>query len=370
MVQERQELRSHGDVIADARWKPAPLTVLVGREEFFKRQVVEHLLAKVLGAERPPGCFAEVVPARAADVRGAIIELSTPSFLAPCQVVWLRNPAKQVAETQDELLEVLARGLSCGFLVIDLERLDGRTKFAKAVIAAKAAVECRRLWDTPPPWKAGAAPHDTELHQWVIKHAAGLGLTLSPPLAGELVACTGNAPGIIDQELRKLRDRLDGKGRLSAEQIRALVPDTRRDSVFALVDHALNGQAREALAALGRLLKFGHVMEDKPIFDGASIAQVALGAFVKRLRVLRRAERLRGEGRLSAEALAAAGIATRFQAPAVIAQLKRAHGAGVDAAFAALLAADRALKGKRGNSDPGLVLERLVLRVASPRAAT
>ncbi|HAK93735.1 MAG TPA: DNA polymerase III subunit delta [Planctomycetes bacterium] len=368
MVQERQELRSHGDVIGDARWKPAPLTVLVGQEEFFKRQVLEHLLGRVLGASRPAGSFTEIVPASAADVHAALIELRTPSFLAPCQVVWLRNPAKHLAETQDALLEALEKGLPCGYLVIDLDRLAARTKLAKAAAAANAAIECRRLWDTPPPWKAGAAPYDTELHQWVLRHAARLGLTLSPPLAGELVACTGNAPGVIDQELRKLLDRLGGSGKPTAEQIRALVPDTRRDSVFALVDHALNGQAREAHAALGRLLKLGHVMEGKLILDGASIAQVALGAFTKRLRVLRRADRLRGEGKLSADAIAAAGIAPRFQAPGVIAQLRRTHGAALDAAFTALLEADRALKGRRGNSDPELVLEKLLLRVASPRA--
>ncbi len=355
-------------MIADGRWKPAPVTVLVGQEEFFKRQVVEHLLRRVLGASRPAGSFSEIVPASAADVHGALIELRTPSFLAPCQVLWLRNPAKHLAEAESALLEAMASGFPCGYLVIDLERLQSRTKLAKAAIDAKAAIECRRLWDTPPPWKAGAAPYDTELNQWVVRHAARLGLTLSAPRAGELVACTGNAPGIIDQELRKLLDRLGEGGKPTAAQIRALVPDTRRDSVFALVDHTLNGEAREAHAALERLLKLGHVMEGKLILDGSSIAQVALGAFTKRLRVLRRAERLHGEGKLSADELAAAGIATRIQAPAVIAQLRRTHGPALDAAFTALLEADRALKGRRGNADPELVLEKLVLRVAAPRA--
>ena len=55
----------------------------------------------------------------------------------------------------------------------------------------------------------------------MVSHAARLGLKLSGQLAGELVACTGNAPGVIDQELRKLLDRLGGSGKPTAEQIRA-----------------------------------------------------------------------------------------------------------------------------------------------------
>jgi DNA polymerase III delta subunit len=345
--------------------------VLVGQEEFFKRDVVEHLLRRVLGAARPGGSFTETMPKSAADVRGVLIDLSTPSFLTPMQVVWLRDPSKYIADTQDELLAALADGFSCGHLVIDFERLDGRTKFAKAVIAAQAAIECRRLWDTPPPWKAGTAPYETELHQWVVRHAARAGLKLTPPLAGELVACTGNTPGVIDQEIKKLLARL-GKGATpTAEQIHALVPDTRRDSVFALVDHTINGEAREAYATLERLLRFGHVIDGKLVLDGASIAQVALGAFSKRLRTLRRAERMIAEGQPpTADSLAAAGIATRPQAPAVIAQLRRMRGKVLDATFTLLLEADRALKGRRGDIDPGLVLEKLVLRVASPRAAS
>jgi DNA polymerase III delta subunit len=345
--------------------------VLVGQEEFFKREVVEHLLARVLGKTRPAGSFTESTPKSAADVRAALIDLQTPSFLAPVQVVWLRDPSKFIADTQDELLAALERGFSCGHLVIDFERLDGRTKFAKSLTADHAAIECRRLWDTPPPWKAASAPHDTELHQWVLRHAARLGVKLTPPLAGELVACTGNAPGTIDQELRKLRDRL-GKGATpTPEQIQALVPDTRRDSVFALVDHAINGELREAHATLARLLKLGHVMDGKLIIDDASIAQVAIGAFAKRLRVLRRAERCIAQGQPpTPDALAAAGIATRPQAPVVLAQLKRMRGATLDAAFALLLEADRALKGRRGAMDPGIVLEKLILRVSRPRAAS
>ncbi len=358
-------------MIADGRWTPGPVTVLVGQEEFFKRGVVEHLLARVLGNARPAGSFTETTPKSAADVRAALIDLQTPSFLASTQVVWLRDPSKHIADVQDELLAALDHGFSCGYLVIDFDRLDGRTKFAKAITGASAAIECRRLWDTPPPWKAGAAPYDTELHQWVVKHAARIGVKLTPPLAGELVACTGNAPGVIDQELKKLLDRLGKGGTPTAEQIHTLVPDTRRDTVFALVDHTINGEARDAYATLERLLRLGHVIDGKLMLDAASIAQVTLGAFSKRLRVLRRAERLgTAERPPGAEALAAAGIATRPQAPAIIAQLRRMHGAALDATFTLLLEADRALKGRRGDIDPGLVLEKLVLRVARPRAAS
>ena len=351
-------------MIGSAAWTPGAVTVLVGDEEFFKRDLVARVLAEVFADCRPQDAFSERDAKTVDDVAAALIDLRTPSFFSPTRVVWLRQGEKALGFAPEALLAALQEGFPCGRLVIDFTSLDGRTRFAKTAAESGAAIACRKLWDTPPAWKARAAPHETELHQWVLIHARRHGLKLTPALAGELVALTGNAPGVIDQELRKLAERVGVDRTPTSAQIQALVPDTRHDSVFALVDHALLGKPAEALASLRRLLRTGYIMQGKLLIEPAAIAAMCVGALASRLRALRRAARLARGHRVDPAELAAAGLVPRGQAATAAAQYARLHGAPLARAFELLLDADRRLKGKDGRADPATQLELLFLAVS------
>jgi DNA polymerase III delta subunit len=363
MVRQRSGARLYRDVIRSPRWSPSPVTVLSGAEAFFKRDLFERILEQVAGPNRQPDAVSDLAASGPEDLRAAILDLRTPSFFSTKRAVCVKECDKYLADVDDELIAALREGLPCGVLVLDCERVPGKSAFAKEALERGAVIDCRRLWDSPPPWKANASPGETELHEWVVEHAAGLGLRMPLPVAGELVSLTGNAPGVIDQELRKLRDRIGANATPTAEHILALVPDTRQDSVFRVVDQTLGGELGEAVAGVARLLRQGYAYQGKLTIDPAAIAQLAFGALGNRLRILRRSNELLKEGS-SAEALVAAGLVPRPAVHAVAAQLRRWNESTIEEGFRLLLEADRMLKGKFGRVEADVLLELTIMRLA------
>jgi len=336
--------------------------VVTGPEEFFKRDVVRVLTERVVHTEKGADFFTESTPASPKDIFDTLIDLSTPSFFSPLRVVYLRACDKFLKDADAELTRALTEGLPCGYLVLECSRLPSRSAFAAEARKREAIVDCRRLWDTPPAWKRDAPPYETELHKWVLQHARRLGVKFTLPLAGELVALTGNAPGLIDQELRKLRDRV-GSRRPAPEDIAALVPDRRRDSVFRVVDAALLGKTRTAFQGVKRLMKFGYRYGEQQVNDPATITTLTVGAFAGRLRTLRRALPF-FRNNPDPDALITAGLVPRPAAAVVAEELRRLDGKAIRKGVEILLEADRRLKGRFGKSDPALLLETAVLHLS------
>lgn len=321
------------------------------------------MLDRALGKDRSPDAVSRLSPRSKDDIIGVILDLKTPSFLTSKRFVILNNCDVQVAAADDELARALEDGLPCGYLVLNLDKLNGRSKLAKLAKKKQAAVDCRSLWDTPPPWQRNSAPYQTELHQWTVRHAGRLGLKMTPPLAGELIALTGNSPGNIDQELKKLKNRLPPSEKIpNSAQIQALVPDNRKDTVFELVDRTLSGQLPKAAGILGRLFRMGYALPKELVLDGGTIAILTVGAFTSRLKTLRQCRYLLSQ-RETMDDLVSAGIVRKIQLPSVNAQLKRLNAEAIDQALRLLLKADRRLKGRAGPVSPQTVMEQLVVRL-------
>ncbi len=364
MVRQRRGARLYRDVIGSSAWRPAPVTLLTGDEDFFKQDLAARVLALVVGADRQADSLTTLFPTRADEIRAALLDLRTPSFFSQKRVVCLKKCQELLTEVAGELTEALTAGLPCGNLIVECRRLSATSTLGMAALERDAVINCRRLYDTPGAWKRNAAPYEIELHGWVVTHASRLGLELSSQLAGELVALTGNAPGVIDAELRKLRDRLGPGTRPTADHILALVPDRRQDSVFHVVDAALLGNLKEAHEAVLRLGRLGYSYQGQLVLDQGTLAIITFGAFTSRLRTLRRSQRFVKEHR-SPRDLLQAGLVPRPALSTVAKQLRRLNEAAIERGFAILLDADRALKGRYGQADPGLLLETTVLRMAS-----
>jgi DNA polymerase III delta subunit len=366
MVRQRRGARLSRDVIGSRAWRPAPVTSLTGAEEFFKRDLGARILHHVAGSERQADTLTTIFPTRAEEIRAALLDLRTPSFFSQQRVVCIKKCESFIKEVQDELLEALTTGLPCGHLILECRRLPAKSVLREPALERDALVDCRRLYDTPPAWKQNAAPHDTELHGWVEQHAARLGLAFTAPLAGELLALTGNAPGVIDAELRKLRERIGPDQRPTTEQILALVPDQRQDSIFHVVDSALLGELKEAHEAVKRLGRLGYSYQGQLVLDQGTLAIITFGAFTSRLRTLRRSQRFVKEHRTPSD-LVAAGLVPRPGLSTVTKQLRRLKEEDIERGFDLLLEADRTLKGRYGQADPTLLLETTVIRMANLR---
>lgn len=155
------------------------------------------------------------------------------------------------------------------------------------------------------------------------------------------------------QEIDKLV-LLAGGETLDAERMQALVADAARYDVFRLIDAALNGQGAQAVRMLAGLRAEGEAV---PALMGMVVMELQRTAALARVKA-------RG-GNLGAE----------FKAQRIWDAKEAAYRRALDRhpaarweRFVALAGTvDRVAKG-RGDGDPWLLLERLLLAVADPRA--
>ena len=296
MVQQRSELREYREVIEDRNFSPPSILLLVGEEKFFKKDIARKILAQIPEQDRGPDSFTERDLRNAREITEVLEDLRTPSFLSAKRVIYctltsllLRQMGREVEES---LVRALREGLPFGNLILDCPAPERTNRFVKEAIKENAVILCKKLWDTPPPWRRGGDPADTELNRWVVFHANRLGLRMTLKQAGELVSLIGNDPSALDSELRKLSARHGPNADLKEEYLQALVPDRRRDSIFNAAEAALQGNALSACTSLKRLFQFGYEYSGQIVSDPSAIASLLLSAVVRKLKVLRRASAL------------------------------------------------------------------------------
>jgi DNA polymerase-3 subunit delta len=194
-----------------------------------------------------------------------------------------------------------------------------------------------------------------ELPAWIVRRLAAHGVEIGED-AAELVAdrVEGNLLA-AQQEIERIALASPG-GRVSLDEIRALVTDSARFDVFELAGAALSGNAGRALRILAGLRAEG---EQPPLI---------LWALTNDLRAVSRVAKRLERRRSVEDALRAEQVWSSRQGP-VRAALQRLRRAEIDALLVAAGRADLLAKGGlRG--DPWIALESLVARMAGvPLAA-
>lgn len=240
------------------RIEAAPLFVVVGDEPFLKQRAMDRIVQAL--SRGPEGIFG----VRMADAEGpeeqrpsslqeALADVSTPSLFSAGAVVVVKRADKLLgrAGAPEALLEYLERPARSGTLVLDLKSLDGRTRLGRALRDSSAVVECKRLYDQPPPWKRDAAPHDNPLAQWIVQEGRGENLSFGLPVAQELAERVGNHLGALHEEIGKLALYLGaGSGRpakVSSADVAASVGDYNEFGVFRFADAVGDRDLAEAL---------------------------------------------------------------------------------------------------------------------------
>ncbi len=328
-----------------AKAKPQPVYVLAGDEPFLKRQALAALDAVLLGDADPD--FARTThPGPTADWSAVRADLDTLPFLSPRRVVVIDQADPFVTKYRAALEKYAAEPSKTGTLILDVKSWPANTKLAKLIPDA-ATVVCK-MPDKPHLAVPLAA-------KWVAGRAkAEYGKTLAADAAGWLVELVGPELGVLDQEAAKLAAYVGDRSAITREDVDRLVGRSRAAETFKIFDAIGAGRPAEALAILGRLLDQG----EEPLG--------LLGAFSWQLRRLAKAARLVRAGRSIPAAVEAVG----FQAWArdrVEAQLRHLGRRRLDRVYDWLLEADLALKSS-GALPERVVLERLVVRLARPRA--
>jgi DNA polymerase III delta subunit len=244
-------------------------------------------------------------------------DLRGNALFSAARCVLVRQAGTLVVKTSPDhspaLVELLLARIahpSGGTLVLAAESLASDHALVKATLAAGGwVVQCRRLWDTMPPWGAGD-PTRIELVAWLLERARALAIPLRPEEAAHVVHATGNDLSALDGEIERLRERgsrsvaevvgwqagaspwviaedmVRGDARAAAEGLEALfrggfqARDGARtletNGLVAMLVNALYGKVREALAAAGeRTRRLGEGCRELRGVSGAPRAREA-----------------------------------------------------------------------------------------------
>ncbi len=301
----REKGLTYRALMARKSWSPfPPATVLVGTADFFKSLVLKRFTKELFGDgpqevrrfQGPSGeRGSEELP-----LATVLDELRTPSFFSPYRLVVVERANTFIAANGESFIPFLQGGFSGGHLVVFIDgKLDGRTRFAKAVAEWGWIVECAQPYDRPPPWDSQTPAWDSDLTHWIVSHAREKGIEIDPETAFLFHERAGTDLAVLDEELEKIKTYLASRGskRVDEDAIAQVVGDLREDSVFAAIELFLEGRRADSLEALQRLFDKGYHTERGALtIDPTSIALLFIGALVPRLRALRRAHAMAAEG--------------------------------------------------------------------------
>jgi DNA polymerase-3 subunit delta len=217
----------------------------------------------------------------------------------------------------------------------------GRSPLLKA-LAALDGVEVRAFLPF--------SPYGRDAEHWLRERAQAAGVAIEPRAIAALVELVGAELRTLDSELTKLA-RYAGERAITEADVRLLTPEARTQSLFDLIDAAVEGEGAAALRILDRMLAEGS--------EPPSRVQFQLGRQLGQL--VRAADRAEAGGSESeiGEATGAHGYARTK----LVQQAKVTPRSVAEAGLRAVERADHAVKS--GRITEALSLELLLLDVAA-----
>lgn len=164
-----------------------------------------------------------------------------------------------------------------GLLVVEAEGLRADSKLAKAVAACGGTlVDCRKLYDTPPPWKPD--PRDTELAQWTMGRARHHALKVSAEECVWIAAACGNDLQAVDAALLRAKAR-------GGEGLKSAVGWSSGASPFQVAEDLARGDAKASVSGIEALFAHGFRGSDgERETDKHALLAVLFGALRGKLR--------------------------------------------------------------------------------------
>lgn len=329
------------DLLSDARagkWKP--VHVLVGSETFLAERAV-GLLKKATVGEGPRGFNDDLFHGAAGVSAGKIVGAArTLPMMAAARFVLVRSADDLPNEELDVLAAYVAAPSPSTCLVLVAEKIDGKTKLAKAAKASGA-------------WIGVDAIKGDILKRFAAGEAKRRGSPLEPQALSQLIDAVGGELATLDDAIERLSLYV-GKGKpIDAAAVDAVVERSRVETVWALVDAISARRTKVAMEAVGSLL----ADREEPLR--------VLGMVSRQMKMVAKMKDALDDGASLDEATRAAG-APPFKAQAMGDAARKFKKADLFRAFTLLSETDVALKGSKRSRE--VVLEECVLKLCEARA--
>ena len=225
-------------------------------------------------------------------------------------------------------------------LIFQGEKIDQRKKFFAELKRGNALVEYKR-------------PYENQLGGFIREELAADGKRIEPAAAELLVHLIGNNLSELAAQLEKLITYVGERPAISLDDVRAIVSDTKVDSVFELAN-ALGG--RDLAGALRRL---------QTVIRDGDAPYLVIGALARHFRQLWLVRELL-EKRVATDEIGKRTGINPFFLKGMITQAKRFDGNELRGIFRRLHETDVAMKSSGGK--PQLLLELLVMDICGVAA--
>jgi DNA polymerase-3 subunit delta len=315
-----------------------PVVVLVGGERFLADRATKLLKKAALG-EGPPGFNDDVFQGSQVTARKVANAARTLPMMANARFVLIRDADSIPAAELDGLASYVAAPSPSTCVVLVAEKLDGRSKLAKAAKSAGSWIDCEPL--------KGAI-----LERFIGGEAKRRGHAIEPAAASALLDAIGNDLAALDDAIERLSLYVGKGGKIHTQAIEASITRVRIDTIWTVVDAVAARKASVALAGVGSLLSD----REPPLKILAMVA--------RQLRMVAKAKQALADGLRGPEMARAAG-ALPFKARDLENAARKFDDAALHAAFRALAEADLALKGSKRPGE--VVIQETILALCSGR---
>ena len=245
-----------------------PFLLVLGPSRFFRNEAVDLALRAV-----PPAAELVMIEGEGDSDGSELQHLRGGGLFARQAVVCVRRGdawLKRVAETLEATLPKIHAGSA---LVLDVQKLDRRTKLGKA-LAAGAAFEFRELYTEP--YDRTRSPADAEVVGWLQERARGHEVPVTTEAALLLLATVGKDPAELVAELGRLRATLGAtKKPLSPAELHGKLSVAFESTPFEFAEALLAGDRRRCERSLTAM--FARGIKGR---DGETIDQGGLLPFI------------------------------------------------------------------------------------------
>ncbi len=263
--------------------KSKALHVFAGPESFLRSEAL-LLLKKNIGEESL--FYKEYNGNEGAKVDSIMMDLASDALFDDFNLIIVKEADSILGDLVEPLKKYMEGPNENSILVVDLQKLDKRSKFAKFVDKKGVLVECNSFFDRPKPW-LNLPPWESDLVRWVVGRAKHHRKKITSETAFLLTEAIGNSLKDLDSQLQKIATSISDKPQIANEDVERMVKNSKRGSAFDLLDTISACQLPQSLKIAQQIFTNGLEGKDgQAVYDHTHIALQIIRLIHYRLRQL------------------------------------------------------------------------------------
>ncbi|MEO0480999.1 MAG: DNA polymerase III subunit delta [Planctomycetota bacterium] len=267
---------------------PAVL-VIAGASKFFRGEAIDLVLGAV-----PKDADLRSIDGTADSDGRELDDLQGGGLFGSGSYVCVKRAAGWLKTFQKELerrIDHIADG--CG-LILEVEKLDKRTKLAKALMARGEALELRDLYAEP--FGRGRGPMDSEVVQFLIRRGRQRKLDFTPEAAILIRATVGDDPTELQAELDRLELQFPNGGSVGPEELRGKLRIAFESTPFEFAEAVLVFDRKRAERSLEAMFERGVKARDGSSMDAGGVFPMVTSWLFQSMTNVLHGVRLRDQG--------------------------------------------------------------------------